>query len=145
MDRSRAIRHSDAMTKITRRSATGLLISGTLMPGAAMAQQKKKKKNRRQSLKERPPPSYPKLAALLENRLNAGLAPGCNGAFKVPAFDYGKAKGQSHMRVVVRLDWPPGWRQRPLQSSGPDDQTAFDNLVNDCIALFDDVWPGCVS
>lgn len=130
------------MRNITRRATTGLLIAGTLMPGAVFAQNKKKRKK---PLRHLPPPNHPALAKKLEDRLNAGLGPDCKGRFTVPAFDYVKKGGQTTMSVVVRLDWPPGWRQRPLAVTETDDQTAFTVLVDDCVALFQGAWGTCVS
>ena len=135
----------DAMTMLSRRATTGLLIAGTLMPGAVLAQTKKKKRKRKKPLKHLPPPKYPALAAKLEERLNSGLGPGCKGKFTVPTFDYAKKGGETTMSVVVRLDWPPGWRQRPLAVTEADDQTAWEELVRISVAKFATPWPGCVT
>jgi hypothetical protein len=132
---------TDGMKTFTRRATTGLLIAGTLAPTAAFAQQKKK---RERPLKELPPPAYPNLALLLQDRLNAGLDRTCSGVFTVRSFDYRKSSGSSHMRAVVRLDWQPGWRMKPVVAVASSDNEAFVKIVDNSIALFNEAWPGCV-
>ncbi len=128
--------------KLTRRQTGALLAASLIAPSAVFAQAKDKKRRRK---KEKPPPKFPDLMEKLGAALNGHLTPGCGGQFSVLDLDYGNASGGGKgMRAVVRLDWPPGFRQKPFVAGGADAQGAFDALVAASLDGFRQAWPDCI-
>lgn len=129
---------------LTRRQTNGLLLASALAPSQALAQKKKKKGKKKKGKYERPPIGEPAGAAKLEDILNSYLGQGCKGKFTVPAFDVGSVQGDQVMQAVVRLDWPPGYRQRSFRTATPSSQDSFDELVRAVLETYQAAWPGCV-
>ena len=121
------------MTLLTRRQTTGLILAGAVLPSELFAA----------TISEEPP-EHPDIVRVLESALNKRIAPNCQGSFSVVAFDADKVEGKRTMCTIVRLDWPPGTRQRLFASEASSDQAAFQALYDKCIAGFKPAWPGCI-
>ncbi len=120
------------MTKITRRTTTGLLLAGCLAPGAVLVANK---------YRANLPSPQPDLAERLAQELNNRLGARANGSFTVQTFDRVTQQGKTTLSTTVRLDWAPGQRQRAARSTGASEEEAFSNLVSAAIDRFDSVWP----
>ena len=48
------------------------------------------------------------------------------------------------MEAVVRLDWPPGMRQRPFLFYAPDPEQTYDGLRERVMAEFARAHPACI-
>ena len=117
------------MTQFTRRQTSGLLLASataTLMPKVVSAE------------------TAETLAQKLGVALNGRLLRGCDGRFGVVRFKLEGTRNNVVMRSVVRLDWPPGMRQRPFRSVGTSQQEAIVAMFQDALKEFGTAWPQCV-
>lgn len=80
------------------------------------------------------------LAERLADDLNEALAPGCDGRFEV--FDNGTTDTPYwNVNVVVRLTWPPGYRQIAFTAIGQKGDEAYDKVLSKVKASFIPIWP----
>lgn len=117
------------MTLFTRRQTSGLLLASataTLVPTLAGAETEES------------------LARKLGDALNGRLIQNCSGKFDVRAFRLEGTRKNVVMRSVVRLNWPPGMRQRLFRSTGTSQQEAIVAMFKDCVQEFGGAWPKCV-
>lgn len=106
---------------ITRRDASKLVLSGTaaaVLPLRLDAQ------------------SPQQFAEALEAELNGQLGASCKGRFRVRDFQIERVRGELHMVSVVRLDWPPGVRQRPFHRRGSEARAMYDAMLNEALFRF---------
>ena len=85
------------------------------------------------------------LAGRLQQELNDRLFPGCAGQFTVTGFGSARRKGRDMMAALIRLDWPPGMRQRRFDASGDGKDATLDNIVTQALFEFGRAWPECVA
>ena len=114
---------------LNRRDTGRLILAGTaamVLPETALAQ------------------SNQPWARRLERELNDHLLPGCGGRFTVTGFGERRHKGREVMAAIVRMDWPPGTRQRRFDAAGDRKKATYNNLVNQALFEFGKAWPGCV-
>lgn len=117
------------MTQFTRRQATGLIIASattTLVPNLAGAE------------------TAETLARKLGDALNGRLGQNCDGRFGIVKFKLEGTRKKVVMRSVIRLDWPPGMRQRLFRSNGTSQQEAIVAMFQDALGEFGGAWPDCV-
>ncbi len=111
-----------------------MIVAASVNPGLALAQQRRETREFDQDL-----------ADLLALILNDALRPGCSGQFSVRFFKTGQQNGGIVMEAVVRMDWPPGHRQRELSGLGSTEEGAFGALLDACRVTFGAAWPGCLA
>jgi len=118
---------------ITRRQTAKLLTAGALFPSALFAASPVEQ-----------PTKFPEAADFLRNALNNRLVKDCKGTFSVIDLEYEKIGATHKMFAVIRLEWPPGTRRRPILSEGPSDQEAFQTLFENTLDTFRPAWPSCI-
>ena len=114
---------------LTRRDTGRLILASTSLlaiPGVAVAQNNED------------------LARQLQQEMNDHLLPGCGGQFRVTGFGAGRRSGRTVMAAIIRLDWPPGMRQRRFDAAGDNRPATYRNIVNQALFEFGKAWPGCV-
>ena len=71
--------------------------------------------------------------------LNKALKPDCDGAFSVA-----RLSGQDvpfwQIEAVIRLDWPPGYRQRPYRAEGDDPGDVYADILAQAHGYYQSVW-----
>jgi hypothetical protein len=89
-------------------------------------------------------------AARLQRDLDAAVRPGCGDTrltlarFTVARTATG-ARTAFRMDAVVRMDWPPGMRQRPFLFYAPDPEQTYAGLRARVLAEFAAAHPGCIA
>jgi hypothetical protein len=114
---------------ITRRDSAKLFLAAagvTVLPGFAAAK------------------SQEHWAARLQEELNRHLLPGCDATLTLTAFGMGRRGGKVGMAAVIRLDWPPGNRQRRFDATETGEDRAFERILNTALLEFAAAYPACV-
>ncbi|MEM7631025.1 MAG: hypothetical protein AAF227_03260 [Pseudomonadota bacterium] len=76
----------------------------------------------------------------LADDLNTALKPGCDGRFEV--FDNGTTDiPYWNVDVVIRLTWPPGYRQRRFTALGQKGDEAYEKVLAKATSYYRDIWP----
>lgn len=114
---------------LTRRDATKLVLAA---PALALAPLPAAARSRMEWARQ------------LQGDLDAHLLPGCNGKLTLTGFDAGRVSQRIQMAALIRLDWPPGMRQRRFDAFGDKEDAAYRALLNQALFSFAKAWPGCV-
>ena len=150
MDKPKFIGETAGMSKFTRRAILGLFIA-TGFAGAAIAYRERWRFRELVRPKAEPiappkPEAPPEMSERLARALNDQVPEYCEIRFTVPELTLrGEDPTQPAVKAVVEMHWPPGLRQRTVDTYEGGEDAALQELLDKSIATFRPAWPDCFA